>query len=272
MEITKDTMKKETYEFLKVLFSLPEVEKVQIRDTFISSIHDEADINKCLEESYHDRYSDVDINVYIRIHPMEHDENIPIYFDSLERIGLKQEDILGIHPLPMKEAIEKEGLRILKTTGMRFDLTFFVTTDKAVPSIGWERTPLSEMEIKNLNFWFCAIHALGKLKRKDYLISSHLTHMLVMEGLVLQMQLRDKEYHTNIHRYGYAESLEYMKILKENTFPFAIEVDDTYNNISKLLYCAIISYDRLAPQLDVTLQTKADKFLLIWSCLNEQLV
>ena len=49
------------------------------------------------------------------------------------------------------------------------------------------------------------MQALGKLLRRDYLIADHLAHMLIMEGLVLQMEMRDAKYGTNIHRYGYGE-------------------------------------------------------------------
>ena len=45
--------------------------------------------------------------------------------------------------------------------------------------------------IENINrFWFIQIQALGKLYRKDYLISSHLANMNCNETLVMQIVLR----------------------------------------------------------------------------------
>lgn len=39
MEINKEIMQQEAKSFLSVLFTLPEVESVQIKDVFISSIY-----------------------------------------------------------------------------------------------------------------------------------------------------------------------------------------------------------------------------------------
>ena len=65
--------------------------------------------------------------------------------------------------------------------------------------------------IENINrFWFVQIQALGKLYRKDFLISNHLANMNLNETLVQQMVLRDMEHGTNHHRYGYVEKIAYM--------------------------------------------------------------
>jgi hypothetical protein len=69
----------------------------------------------------------------------------------------------------------------------------------------------------NINrFWFIQVQALGKLYRKDYLISSHLANMNCNDTLVMQMVLRDLEHRTSHHRFGYAEELEYTKDLGKN--------------------------------------------------------
>ena len=184
--------------------------------------------------------------------------------DSLQRIGILKNDIIGIHSVPKSEAFERELIRILKTNGMRIDLTCFVTCDDSIAAYHWEKQPLNENEIKSYNFWFVAINALGKLMRKDYLISSHLAHMLIMEGLVIQMQLRDKEYETNIHRYGYAENLEYLEIFDKGVFGVANTEDHTYNYITQMIYSALVTYEKLMPKLDKGYRCQLSNFLEIW--------
>ena len=88
-------------------------------------------------------------------------------------------------------------------------------------------------------FWFIAVQALGKLLRRDYLISAHLSHMLLMETLVTQMVRRDQQYGTNHHRYGYAESLDYRKA---DTSPYVdlMAGDDTFACIAEQLIRAAL--------------------------------
>jgi hypothetical protein len=113
-------------------------------------------------------------------------------------------------------------------------------------------------------FWFVAIQALGKLMRKDYLISSHLAHTLIMEVLVVQMVMRDNQYNTNFHRYGYSEKLEYLEVDVIGANEFKVSRDETYNHIVELLYQAIMSYDKMILQLNSNYISRCEIFLEIW--------
>lgn len=119
--------------------------------------------------------------------------------------------------------------------------------------------------MENVNrFWFVQIQALAKLYRKDYLISDHLANMNLNETLVQQMVLRDLEYGTNFHRYGYAEELEYKKI-SFHECPYK-KKDSTFNQIAWKLYAAAIAYDRLMKAFYPTESEKLQMFLAIWEC------
>lgn len=100
-------------------------------------------------------------------------------------------------------------------------------------------------------FWFVAVQALGKLLRRDYLISAHLSHMLLMETLVDQMVQRDQQYGTNHHRYGYGEELAYRQT---ELSPYAdlLAGDDTYTHIAAQLIRAALC------------RQEAETFFAIW--------
>lgn len=97
--------------------------------------------------------------------------------------------------------------------------------------------------MENVNrFWFVLIQALGKLYRKDFLISNHLANVSINETLVQQMVLRDIQYGTNHHRYGNEEENAYLKHKGKCRFQTG---NDTFNLIADKLYCAAITYDEL---------------------------
>lgn len=185
--ITKEFMYQELRNLLKLLFALPELESIVIKEVVIQSVNDEKSINRAVDRSFYDIYSDVDIHIS----------------ENCEKIN---------------------------------------------------------------NFWFVAVQALGKLMRKDYLISTHLAHMLIQEGIVLQMVMRDKEKNTSIHKFGYAEELDYLNIFNNEDVYFKKTSDETYNYISKLIYSAVKSYDRLVPLLNASYKSRIENYLDIWSC------
>jgi hypothetical protein len=162
-----------------------------------------------------------------------------------------------------------EVIRLCKTNGMRFDLIITVECTEGISLL--PHASICEELRKINNFWFIAIQALGKLMRKDYLIASHLTHMLIQEGLVLQMIIRDKEKNTNFHRFGYGEGLEYLTILNEEDISFVkTSDDDSFNHISRLLYSAVKSYDKLMLSLEDNLyKSRLENYLEIWSCYDK---
>ena len=110
-------------------------------------------------------------------------------------------------------------------------------------------------------FWFIQIQALGKLYRKDYLISSHLANMNCNETLVMQMIMRDRKYSTNHHRYGYSEQLDYVEDLGK--VPYKSE-DQTFNRIADHLYAAALAYDRLAKYFYPQYKDRSGDFFAIW--------
>ncbi|MBK1813017.1 hypothetical protein JHL18_20545 [Clostridium sp. YIM B02505] len=269
MNINKEVMEQEARSFLSVLFTLPEVEKVQIKDIFILSIYDNTNIRKGLDECYHDKYSDVDINVYLRLHPNDYYDETPIYKKHFSRLGI-QDRIFGI---VFQERIDdKEGMRICLNNGVRIDFSCFCRCDETIELLNYVQTAVEEdkklacrYDLKKSDwFWFVAVQALGKLMRKDYLISSHLAHMLIMEGLVTQMIIRDNQYNTNFHRYGYSEQLEYLKVDMNYVNEFKIHNDETHNHITELLYRAVVSYDKSILRLNDRYVSRSELFLEIW--------
>lgn len=273
MDINKEIMEKEAKNFLSVLFTLPEVEKVQIKDVLISSIDDNESIMKGLKKCYHDKYSDVDINAYLKLHPNDFNGETPIYKKYFSRLGF-QDKVFGI--AFQGRIKDKEGMRICLKNGVRIDFFYFCRCDELAPLLSYEQTNTMEPAKENVCisagwdlekadwFWFVAIQALGKLMRRDYLISSHLAHTLIMEGLVAQMVMRDNQYNTNFHRYGYSEKLEYVSVELTPSNEFKTSDDGTYNYITELLYQAAASYDKLILQLSDGYVSRLEIFLEIW--------
>ena len=127
-----------------------------------------------------------------------------------------------------------------------------LTPDHGVPEIGTELSvdefadipdgveENKDWPIDNVNrFWFIQIQALGKLYRKDNLISAHLANANCNEALVMQMIMRDRQYGTNHHRYGYSEELEYVKELGK--VPYSSD-DPVFNRIADQIYAAALAY------------------------------
>ena len=149
---------------------------------------------------------------------------------------------------------------------MRYDLIFeFEYSDDV--ELNLEKQPSCDDEnpnwpVDNINrFWFIQIQALGKLYRRDYLISSHLANMNCNDTLVMQMIMRDLKYGTSHHRYGYSEELEYVKHLGQA--PYRTD-DETFNMISDRLYAAALAYDKLVKAFYPGYQDRSSDFFEIW--------
>lgn len=298
MKITKERMKQEAVEFLQILFSLHEVEKITMKDILIPSIDDKETIDNALDLCYHDKYSDIDFVVYLNLHPTDYYGVTPVYKNHLSRLGLDK-DKFGIAFIPRENG--KEGIRICKSNGIRMDIICIPYCDKLGIPLDYnvnkvmitekkdstDNSNLDEYDSeKNMEdtcessketisptwdlekvdwFWFVLVQALGKLMRKDYLIAAHLANILVNETLVAQMIIRDKQYNTNYHRFGFGEKLEYLEIYNEDKNMFANTLDETYNHIARLLYSAAVSYDNLIPQLNEQYKSMLSIFIDIWN-------
>lgn len=278
MVINKKTMEQETYQILKTLFQLKEIHKVAIKDIVIQSIEDHEHILQGLNECYHDNLSDVDINVWIRIHPLDYNKTTPVYRHFLSRLRF-QNQIFGIAYVERNTQLNnKEGMRVCFDNGYRMDFTCFVECDEtAEPLTNYitvenkefiqreDSSDIIDLDASN-RFWFISIQALAKLLRHDYLIADHLSHMMLMEGLVLQMLERDRQYGTNFHRYGYSESLMYQQVPLEEYGQFIHNQDETYQHIASNLCKAVLSYDKLALQYSGSYRSHIKTFFEIWDC------
>lgn len=259
--ITKEFMYQEVKNTLQSLFRLPEMGNIIIKGVEISSLEDECAISQAFNNCYHDMYSDVDIEMKIKLNQSEYNSNSSIYADCLGRLGLGN-DVLGMSHYCTEE--RGEVIRLCKTNGMRFDLIITAECTEGIPLL--PHTIISEDLRKINNFWFVAIQALGKLMRKDYLIASHLAHMLIQEGLVLQMIMRDNEKNTNFHRFGDGEELEYLTIINQEDISFANTSDENFNHIARLIYSAVKSYDSLCFSLNNLYKSRFENYLNIWCC------
>lgn len=276
MNINKQTMAEETRNFLKVLFDLPEVEKVSIKEVVIASLEDEEGINKGLDLCYHDRFSDLDLSILVRVNSQDFYREKPLYSEFLPRLKFGDR-FMGMNTSTrFNFGMHEEHLRICLKSGFRMDLVCWIRCDDTMPPFPlsdkrkwvshkdeknlWEDWPLEKAE----QFWFIALGALGKLMRKDYLIADHLSHMLLMEGLVIQMQLRDNLYQTQCHRYGYEDDIAYLDIDLQPAQQFMSKDDAVYNRIAEQIYQAVVSYDRLVKKSNPAYESNINTFVEIW--------
>lgn len=276
MEINKQTMMEETKDFLKTLFNLPEITKIAIKDVVIVSLEDEVHIKEGLEKCFHDKFSDVDFNLWIKLSQEDFEGVTPIYKKYFPRLGL-EDKVFGVaFNERMDEATCKEGMRICLKSGFRMDVTCFTHYDETALTLPQSDVRKHRVVKQENNFWedwdldkinsswFVAVQAVGKLMRKDYLIADHLAYMLLMEGLVIQMVMRDNQYGTNIHRYGYGEQLDYLTVEMTAAEAFKVADDKVYNEIVTHLYRGVVSYDDLAQKANPLYKSRLEIFFEIW--------
>ena len=256
-------MMQQTKHLLKNIFALPEVERVAIKDVVIEKADDEDAVRKGVAACYHDHMSDVDVHLWIRLNPADTRENHHFYQHHLSRLGLGDE-IFGILFQP-RDGENAEGIRLVLSSMFRMDMIIHVKEDEAAPVIGQAVNYSASLEREKYDaFWFIAIQALAKLLRRDYLIADHLAHMLLMEGLVLQMVDRDKQYGMNFHRFGYAEKLAYLDADLSTVETLFHTADSTYNHIAENLLRAAASYEALVQRSATTCERKGKQFVEMW--------
>lgn len=263
MEISREIIKQELDNFITQLFLLPEIDCVKIRDVVINKgAKSEKVLEEAMEKSYHDIYSDVDLSVIVNISSKDTVGPVAYMRDNV-RFGITADTCLGYCFVE-----ENSMYRIVMRNGMRYDLGFeFVYSDKAeciTLTPQQNESSHANWPIENVNrFWFVQIQALGKLYRKDFLISNHLANMNLNETLVQQMVLRDMEYGTNHHRYGHEEKIAYMS--NENKCPIKTE-NDCFDRIADKLYCAALTYDELTVLFYPEYKARCSDFMEIWKC------
>jgi len=262
MTLSKKFMEDSFLQYLEEIFRHPEITCARVRDTVIDRCSVQEAGRRAFEAGYHDCCSDIDLSVKVCL--PDHGPVTPEeYMKRIDRFGVSAATVLGWMFVP-----EHPMYRIIFRNGMRYDLGFeFEYSESAVLSP--EPPPAPEEENKNWpmekinRFWFVQIQALGKLYRRDYLISSHLANMNCSETLVMQMVLRDLEHGTCHHRYGYAEALEYVRDLGKAPHKGN---DPTFNRIADHLYAAAAAHDRLARQFYPGYRDRCGDFLAIWDC------
>lgn len=263
MRIDKEIVTMELNFFIDNIFLFPEVDCVKIRDVIIKRDEEKSEkVREAMDKSYHDCYSDVDLSVVVRI--SRRDVMTPAeYMKRIDRFGVNTNSSLGWCFID-----ENNMYRIIFKSGIRYDFGFEFAYDDNADFINMppkeDEYSNPDWPVENVNrFWFVQIQALGKLYRKDFLISSHLANVNLNETLVQQMVLRDIRYGTNHHRYGYEEELAYMK--NRNLCPIKTE-NDTFNIIADRLYCAALTYDELTLAFYPHYKRRCPDFFAIWEC------
>ena len=263
MEISREIIKKELDSFIDRIFLLPEIACVRIRDVVIEKgAGREKYLEEAVDKSYHDCYSDVDLSVVVRF--SSKDTITPAeYMKHIERFGVTSDSCLGFCFVE-----ENSMYRVIFKNGMRYDFGFEFEYDDAAELINLRPKDNEysnpDWPIENVNrFWFVQLQALGKLYRKDFLISSHLANMNLNETLVQQMVQRDMEHGTNHHRYGYEEKIAYMD--NEHKCPI-LTGNDYFNVIADKIYCAALTYDELTRFFYPEYKARCSDFFEIWKC------
>ena len=260
IDLTKEKMEALFLQFLGEIFAHPEVVSATAKEVLITRETMEEAGKKAFEASFHDLYSDVDISVKVCL-PGDGSVSSEEYEKRIDRFGVNEETALGWMFVP-----DNHVYRLIFKNGMRYDFIFEfeysddakLELDECVSTV--EDNP--DWPMDNINrFWFIQLQALGKLYRKDHLISTHLANMNCNDTLVMQMIMRDKQYGTNHHRYGYSEELEYLKDIGK--MPYKSD-DPTFNEIADHIYAAALAYDRLAKNFYPDYQDRSGDFFAIW--------
>lgn len=267
IRIDRDSAEFSLLRFIDNLLILPEIEGVKLCDIVIqNNEHMETNVKKAFDQSYHDCYSDSDIDIIVNLPP--NSKVTPLeYVKHPGRLGITPDQYLGFF-----RTSDSGIYRIIFRDGTRYDMGFEFRYDDSFLDIELEKEPERysnpKWPIEKVDeFWFVMIQALGKLYRRDYLIGSHLANMNINETLVQQMILRDVAHGTNHHRYGYSEKLTYRQYIGQNRF---VTGDDTFDRIADKLYAAALAYDELTKEFYPEYQERSEILFDIWQCYHEQ--
>lgn len=246
--------------YLEEIFRHPEIRSTCVKDVVITRETMEESGGKAFDACFHDLYSDIDMTVRVSL-PENGTVTPEEYMKRIDRFGVTEETALGWMFVPVNHVC-----RIIFNNGMRYDLIFeFDSEGDIAPDMGKEALHTAdnpEWPLENINrFWFIQTQALGKLYRKDNLISGHLANMNCNDTLVMQMIMRDQKYGTSHHRYGFSEEPEYVKDMGK--VPYKSE-DQTFNMIADHLHASALAYDRLVKNFYPQYRDRSDAFFAIW--------
>ncbi len=266
MQINKEIVHRELIKRIEMAFLLPEIHAVKIRDIVIMKTQGKEYIyelsKEAVEMCYHVVLSDIDMSVLVKL--PNHDIPEEQYMRMISRFGFERETYLGL-----TYAEESKMYRIILLNGMRYDFGFeFIYDEKADTILETSFVDAAgdgeRWSTDSDRFWFVQIQAIAKLYRNDFLISDHLANMNINETLVQQMVLRDMEYGTNFHRYGYQESLEYLECDMAEC-PYKSD-NAIFNLIASKIYSAAVAYDNLTSRLYPQYNSRREILFSIWDC------
>lgn len=266
IHISRDYVESCLLAYVDELFLQPEISGVRLRDIVIQNDADkEVNLKAALDKSYHDCYSDSDISIIVNL-PTNSAVSPKDYMECPDRLGITPDKYLGFC-----KNLDAGMYRIVFKNGIRYDFGFEFQYHDRFRQVELQKKPERysnpDWPIEKVDeFWFVMVQALGKLYRKDYLISAHLANVNINETLVQQMILRDKAYGTNHHRYGYCEKLCYQIYECENPF---LTGDETFDGIAGRLYGAARAYEELAREFYPEYEARCEVLLDIWGCYHE---
>ena len=260
IRFSRESMEAAFERYLKTVFERPEVVSAGVRKITIDHENMEEAGKRAFDAGFHDCCSDIDLSVKVCL-PSDGSVTPEAYMKRIDRFGVGSGTALGWCFVP-----ENNMYRIIFRDGMRYDFGFeFEYADTGSLDLGDQPAAGEQNDswpIEHVNrFWFVQVQALGKLYRKDYLISAHLANMNCNETLVMQMVLRDLKYGTNHHRYGYAEELEYVGDLGKAPRRTG---DPTFSRIADHLYAVALAYDRLAKAFYPREPDRSGDFFALW--------
>lgn len=266
IQIDKEFVELSLLQYSDKLLALPEIEGVKLRDIVIKNDkYKEENLKEAVNKSYHDCYSDSDISIIVNL-PTNSKVTPEEYMKHPGRFGITPDKYLGF-----VKTGDSGIYRIIFKDGTRYDFGFEFRYADSFKEVELQSEPERysnpKWPIEKVDeFWFVIVQALGKLYRKDYLISSHLANVCINETLVQQMVLRDIEHGTNHHRYGYSEKLTYREFEGQNRF---VTGDETFDMIAGKLYAAALAYDELSKQFYPDYETRSGILFEIWTCYHE---
>lgn len=261
VSLTKDKMEAAFLEYLEDIFSKREVISADVKGVVITRETAEDVRRQAFEAGFHDAYSDTDISIKVLL-PRDGSVTPHEYLKRIDRFGVSEDSALGWMFVPVNNVC-----RVIFKNGMRYDLIFdfeYGESDFVMPEQDSLEEENPDWPVDNINrFWFIEIQALGKLYRKDHLISAHLANMNCNDTLVMQMILRDKEYGTSHHRYGHSEDLEYTGDMGKMPYRTG---DPAVDMIADHLYAAALSYDRLVKKFYPGYRDRSEDLFSVWDC------
>ena len=175
IRLSRESMEEAFVKYLETVFLHPEIIRASVRNIVINRENTEDAGKRAFEAGIHDCFSDIDLAVKVCL-PSDGSVTPDQYMKRVDRFGVNSDTALGWCLVS-----ENKMYRMIFRDGMRYDFGFeFEYADNIKLDLG-EQPDTDEQNdnwpAENINrFWFIEVQALGKLYRKDHLISSHLAN------------------------------------------------------------------------------------------------